>query len=104
MAPVICEIVEMTIDPERRDEYVEVYRQAWKEAGFAGSHGGKVMCSMEDPSKVVVLIEWDSVDAHRQHTRPRPGTPEHIHFREVINPFMTETSKVAHYDLKELTD
>jgi heme-degrading monooxygenase HmoA len=101
---VIYEVVEMTIDPDKRDEYVKVYRDAWKKADFAGSHGGKVMCAMDDPSKVVVIIAWDSLDAHRQHTRPRPGTPEHIHFRETIHPYMTETSVVHHYEIQELTD
>lgn len=100
----IYEVVEMTIDPEKRDEYCQVYRQAWKEAAFAGSRGGKVMRAMDDPAKVVVIIAWDSLDAHRQHTRPRPGTPEHQRFRETIHPYMTETSVVHHYEIEELTD
>lgn len=100
----IYEVVEQTIDPDRRDEYINVYRQAWKEAAFAGSHGGKIMRAMDDPAKVVVIIAWDSLEAHRQHTRPRPGTPAHIHFRETIDPYMTETWVVHHYEIQELTD
>ena len=100
----IYEVVEMTIDPEKRDEYCKVYRQAWKEAGFAGSHGGKVMRAMDDPAKVVVIIAWESLEAHRQHTRPRPGTAAHQLFREKIHPYMTETSVVHHYEIEELTD
>ncbi len=100
----IYEVVEQFIDPDKRDEYINVYRQAWKEAAFAGSNGGQILRDIEDPTKVVIIIAWDSLDAHRQHTRPRPGTQAHQHFRETINPYMTETSIVHHYESQPLTD
>jgi len=87
----------MTVDPERRDEFVKVYRRAWKDAGLEGSHRGKIMRCVEDASKVVVLIEWDDVAAHRQHRQ----TPRQNHFREAIDPFMKDW-QVQHYELDEL--
>lgn len=96
--PVIYEAVHITVDPERREEFVSVYRQAWNQGRFEGSHRGKIMRSIEDASKVVVLIEWDSVAAHRQHRQ----TPKQNRFREAIDPFMKDW-QVQHYELEELT-
>ena len=95
----IYEAVYITVDPDRRDEFVRVYRHAWNEASFEGSHNGKIMPCIEDASKVVVLIEWDDVAAHRQHRR----TPKQDRFRAAIDPFMKDW-QVQHYELEELTD
>ena len=93
----IYEAVYITVDPERREEFVRVYRQAWNEAGFEGSYNGKIMPCIEDASKVVVLIEWDDVAAHRQHRQ----TPKQNRFRAAIDPFMKDW-QVQHYELEEL--
>jgi heme-degrading monooxygenase HmoA len=96
---VIYESVHITVDPAQRDEFVRVYRKAWKDAGFEGSHNGKVMRCIEAADKVVVLIEWDSVEAHRQHRQ----TPKQNRFRGAIDPYMKHW-EVQHYELEELTD
>jgi heme-degrading monooxygenase HmoA len=36
---------------------------------------------VEDPSRVIVIVEWDSVEAHAQHR----GTPAHNHMCEVAS-------------------
>lgn len=95
----IYEEVHITVDPERREEFVKVYRQAWKDAAFEGSHLGKVMRCIEDASKIGVLIEWDDVAAHRQHR----GSEKQRRFREAIDPFMKHW-EVQHYELEELVD
>lgn len=94
----IYEAVYITVDPERRAEFVDVYRAAWNEAGFEGSHRGKIMPCIEDASKVVVLIEWDDVAAHRQHRQ----SPKSKQFRAAIDPYMKHW-EVQHYELEELT-
>ena len=66
----IYETVQITVAPEQRDEFIEVYKAAWKQAAFAGSHAGKVMRALENPARVDVIIEWDSLAAHR-HVQPR---------------------------------
>jgi len=96
---VIYEIVYITVDPEQREEFVRIYRKAWNEAALEGSHLGKVMCSIEDPGKVVVLIEWDDVAAHRQHRQ----TPRQNRFRAAIDPYMKHW-EVQHYEFEELVD
>jgi quinol monooxygenase YgiN len=95
---VVYEIVVQTIDPARRDEYLEVYRKAFREANMAGFRGGKICPSLEDPTRVVLIIEWDSVEAHKQHV----GTPPHTRFREQITPYQTKPSDLQHYEPRDL--
>jgi quinol monooxygenase YgiN len=94
---VIYEIVHITVDPDRREEFVKVYSKAWNGGGFEGSHRGKIMLGIEDASRVDVLIEWDSVEAHRQHRR----TPKQNNFRAAIDPYMKDWA-VQHYEFEEL--
>jgi quinol monooxygenase YgiN len=93
----IYEVVHITVDPAQRQEFIEVYKKAWNAAGFEGSHRGKIMIGIEDDSRVDVLIEWDSVAAHRQHRQ----TPKQNTFRATIDPYMKDW-KVQHFDLEEL--
>jgi heme-degrading monooxygenase HmoA len=94
----VYEVVLQTIDPARRDEYVEVYREALRQANFAGAHGGKILRCVEDPSRVIVVIEWDSVEAHTRH----PGTAAHTAFRERVGTYQTAPSQIAHYLVEDL--
>src|SRR4051794_5125855 len=63
LSSVIYEEVHITVDPDRREEFVRVYRQAWKDAAFEGSHLGKIMRAIEHDDKIGVLIEWDDLAA-----------------------------------------
>lgn len=93
----IYELVHLTVDPAQREEFVKVYRQAWNEAAFEGSHDGKILPCIEDAARLDVLIEWDSVAAHRQHR----GSAKQKRFRDTIDPYMKDW-KVEHYDIEEL--
>lgn len=93
----IYEIVSITVDPERVDEFIEVYKEAWSSAQFEGSHQGKIMVAMENPGRVDVLIEWDTLAAHRQHRK----TPKQNTFRAAIDPFM-KNWEVEHFEFQEL--
>ena len=94
----IYETVQITVAPEQRDEFIEVYKAAWKQAAFAGSHAGKVMRALENPARVDVIIEWDSLAAHRQHR----GTGAQITFLKTVRAYQTEPSKIEHFEWQEL--
>ena len=94
----IYEVLLQTIDPARRAEYLDVFRQAFREANFAGAHGGKILPSIEDPTRVVVVIEWDTVESHTRHR----GTPAHNAFRERISAYQTAPTQGAHYEVSDL--
>jgi heme-degrading monooxygenase HmoA len=95
---VIYEVLYQTIDPARRDEYVDVFRKAFRAANFAGAHEGKICKSVEDPARVVIVIEWDTVESHTRHR----GTPPHNAFREKISAYQTAPTQGAHYEIADL--
>jgi quinol monooxygenase YgiN len=74
----IYEILTQHVEPEKRDEYIKVFGDILKKANYAGSHGINFFTSIEDPSRVILMIGWDSVEAHTQHR----GTPTHTAMRE----------------------
>lgn len=62
----IYEVRFQTVDPGRRSEYVKMYKQAIQEIKQAGCRGGRILCSENDPSKVMVLLEWESKEQHQR--------------------------------------
>ena len=53
----------------------------------------KFFTSVEDPSRVILMIEWDSVEAHTQHR----GTPVHNAMREATSKYQTVKSDGGHF-------
>ena len=94
----IHEIVIQHVQPEKRDEYIKVFGDILKKANYAGSHGIKFFTSIEDPSRVIVMLEWDSVEAHTQHR----GTSTHNAMREATSRYQTQKSDGGHFVLHEV--
>ena len=44
------------VDPAKRAEYVKIYRDAVQGCKSAGSTGGHILCSDDDPSAVIVIL------------------------------------------------
>ena len=89
----IQEIVIQQVQPEKRDEYMEVFGAFLKQANYAGSHGIRFFASIEDPGRVILVIDWDSVEAH---TRIR-GTPTYNAMRELTGKYQTAKSDGGHF-------
>jgi quinol monooxygenase YgiN len=89
----IHEILVQSVEPEKRNEYIEVFGDILKKANYAGSHGIKFFTSIEDPSRVILMIEWDTVEAHTQHR----GTPTHNAMREATARYQTQKSDGGHF-------
>ena len=83
----IYEVRFQTVDPQRREEYVKAYKQAIQPSKEAGCHGGSILCDDEDPSSVMVLLEWETKEHHHRWR----GTPAHTAFRNAIAPLQTES-------------
>jgi quinol monooxygenase YgiN len=94
----IHEIVIQHVDPEKRDEYIKVFGDFLTKANYAGSHGIKFLASIENPSRVILMIEWDSVEAHTQIR----GTPTYNAMRELTGKYQTAKSDGAHFVLHEV--
>jgi heme-degrading monooxygenase HmoA len=94
----IYEILTQYVEPEKRDEYIQVFGDILKKANYAGSHAINFFTSIEDPSRVIVMIEWDSVEAHTRHR----GTPTHTAMRETTALYQTQKSDGGHFVLHEV--
>jgi heme-degrading monooxygenase HmoA len=91
----IHEIVIQHVQPQKRDEYIQIFGDFLKQADYTRSHDIKLFTSVEDPSRVILLIEWDSIEAHTQHR----GTPTHNAMREVAAKYQTAKSDGAHFEM-----
>jgi quinol monooxygenase YgiN len=94
----IHEIVIQHVAPEKRDEFIKAFGEYLKKANYAGSHAVKFFASIEDPSRVVLMIEWDSVAAPTRHR----GTPTHNAMREMTARYQTQKSDGGHFLLHDV--
>ena len=94
----IYEILTQHVEPEKRDEYIKVFGDILKKANYAGSHGINFFTSIEDPSRVILMIAWDNVEAHTRHR----GTPTHNAMRETTARYQTQKSDGGHFVLHEV--
>jgi quinol monooxygenase YgiN len=94
----IHEIIIQHVQPEKRDEYIKVFGEILTKANYAGSHGIKFFTSIEDPSRVILMIDWDSVEAHTQIR----GTPTYNAMREATAKYQTAKSDSAHFLMHEV--
>jgi len=94
----IHEILVQHVEPEKREEYIRLFGDILKKANYTGSHGIRFFTSIEDPSRVILLIEWDSVEAHTQHR----GTPAHNAMRESTSRYQTQKSDGGHFLMHEV--
>ena len=89
----IHEIVIQHVAAEKRDEYIRVFGEFLAKANYTGSHGIKFLASIEDPGRVILMIEWDSVEAHTQIR----GTPMYNAMRELTAKYQTAKSDGGHF-------
>jgi len=94
----VYEIVIQSIDPERRDEYIERYKKRWREMSLAGWHNGRLLKCQENPGRVIIILEWDSVEAHRQHRGPIMDE----FLKDYVRPYQTALSEYDHFIVEEL--
>jgi quinol monooxygenase YgiN len=94
----IHEIVIQNVQPEKRDEYIKVFGEILTKANYAGSHGIRFFTSIEDPGRVILMIDWDSVEAHTQIR----GTPTYNAMREATSKYQTAKSDGGHFLMHEV--
>jgi len=82
-----------TVDPAKRAEYVKIYRDAVQGCKTAGSAGGHILCSDDDPSAVIVILLWES----KEHLARWRGTESYKSFRAAVAPLQTRKSHGGFY-------
>ena len=81
------------VDPAKRAEYVKIYRDAVQGCKAAGSTGGQILCSDDDPSALIVIILWES----KEHLARWRGTESYKSFRAAVAHLQTTKSHGGFY-------
>ncbi|MGO3650347.1 antibiotic biosynthesis monooxygenase, partial [Agrococcus casei] len=89
----VVEHVEIEVQPGSEDAFVAAAAEAAQHfQKTPGSRSFEVFTSHEQPSRMRVLIGWDSIAAH-EHFRT---TPEYVKWRELVGPHFAEAPRVEH--------
>jgi heme-degrading monooxygenase HmoA len=92
-AKMVYEMRFQNVDPVKRTEYVKIYRDAVQGCKSAGSIGGHILCSEDDPSAVIVILLWES----KEHLARWRGTESYQSFRAAVAHLQTTKSHGGFY-------
>ena len=90
----VLEIAEFAITPGREDDFVAAFERAVPLLRATdGFRAARLTRGVESPSSFVLLVEWDSLEAHTQGFREseRFGA-----WRELVGPFFATDPRVRH--------
>lgn len=91
----VLEVATIEVKPGDEDAFAAAYRQVRAEvAGVPGCRSVRMTRGVESPSRFVLLVEWDSVEAHERNFR---GTERFTRWREAIGPYFAGPPHVEHY-------
>jgi heme-degrading monooxygenase HmoA len=77
----------------------QIFERAFAKAGqllrsAKGCRDVRLARGVENPSGCLLLIEWDSIDAHKAFT----STPEFAQFRELVGVYFAGKPSTGHFE------
>jgi quinol monooxygenase YgiN len=91
----VLEVADIHIRPGTADEFAAAYRSAVEVlASTPGCRSYRMTRGIESPERFVLLVEWDSVEAHEQNFR---ATERFAAWRAAIGPFFAGPPVVEHF-------
>lgn len=91
----VLEVGLIDITPGREDEFAAAYATARTVlADTPGCRSVRLTRGVESPSRFVLLVEWDSVEAHEQNFR---ATERFTTWRSLIGPYFAGPPMVEHF-------
>lgn len=91
----VLEVANISVVPGREDEFAAAYAGAKQVlASTPGCRSIRMTRGVESPSRFVLLVEWDSVEAHEQNFR---ATERFSQWRGAIGPFFDGPPVVEHF-------
>ena len=91
----VLEVALISVKPGEEAAFEEAYRAGRDAlASTPGCLSVRMTRGVESPSKAVLLVEWESVEAHEQNFR---GTQRFTTWREHVGPFFAAPPRVEHY-------
>jgi heme-degrading monooxygenase HmoA len=91
----ILEVALIDVFPGREDAFAAAYQSAHPIlAGTPGCQSVRMTRGIESPSRFVLLVEWDSVEAHQENFR---ATERFTEWRALIGSFFAKPPVVEHF-------
>jgi heme-degrading monooxygenase HmoA len=92
----VLEVAEIKITPGQEDAFKEAYRTAREFVKVSpGLRSMRMTQGVETPTRFVLLIEWDSVEAHEAGFRETERFPK---WRAAIGPYFAQPPLVEHFE------
>jgi heme-degrading monooxygenase HmoA len=91
----VLEVADIAVQPGTEEQFAAAYLAARHVlATTPGCHSVRMTQGVETPSRFVLLVEWESVDAHERNFR---GTERFAQWRGAIGPFFAQPPHVEHF-------
>lgn len=91
----VLEVAIISVKPGEEDEFADAYRGVREVlATTPGCRSVRMTRGIESPSRFVLLVEWDSVEAHERNFR---ATERFTTWRAAIGPHFAEPPHVEHF-------
>ncbi|OLB73884.1 MAG: antibiotic biosynthesis monooxygenase [Actinobacteria bacterium 13_2_20CM_2_71_6] len=91
----VLEVALINVLPGQEDGFVTAYGKAREVlANTPGCRSVRMTRGVESPSRFVLLVEWDSVDAHLDNFR---ATERFTPWRGLIGPYFDGAPNVEHF-------
>ena len=94
----VYEIMINEVAPERREDYIASWKETWRKVNRPGCQGVRFLSCIEKPSRVIIQIAWDNLEAHENARK----IPEHGTIREVGVAYDVKGEGLAHYTIDDL--
>jgi heme-degrading monooxygenase HmoA len=92
----VLEVALIDVQEGREDEFAAAYGKARQlVATTPGCRSVRMTRGIESPSRFVLLVEWDSVDAHLDNFRASERFTE---WRALIGPYFDGAPRVEHFE------
>ena len=94
-SPMVLELADIAVLPGREEEFAAVYREAVAVLRSSpGFRSARMTRGIESPSRFVLLVEWDDLEAHTVGFRESERFPR---WRGLIGPFFDGPPRVEHF-------
>jgi heme-degrading monooxygenase HmoA len=92
----VLEVAVLEVVPGAEQDFTDAYRGVRDVlTSTPGCRSARMTRGIESPSRFVLLVEWDSVQAHEQEFR---ATDRFTKWRAAIGPFFAAPPDVQHFD------
>lgn len=90
----VLEVADIEVRPGEEEQFVAAYRNIRSVLSETpGCRSVRMTRGIESPSRFVLLVEWDALEAHEHDFR---GTERYMQWRAAIGPHFAAPPRVEH--------